>query len=119
MTTAAPHQPDKGDQGPGAAYNASAKFYTVYRGDVAAPPVLGISHLGYDRRHTSAADLNSFFPLASLKQAQAEGRIGALAPHFQGAPTNRSQRATLEQDGPDILAGLRADGAEAAVIVAT
>ena len=29
VTTAAPYQPDKGDQGPGAAYNGSAKFYQV------------------------------------------------------------------------------------------
>src|SRR5437867_1130987 len=36
ITTAAPYQPDKGDQGPGAAYNAAAKFYRVYSGDSAA-----------------------------------------------------------------------------------
>src|SRR5260370_40251841 len=35
ITTAALYQPDKGDQGPGAAYNAAAKFYTVYAGDSA------------------------------------------------------------------------------------
>ena len=35
VTTAAPYQPDKGDQGPGAPYNAAAKFYTVYSGDTA------------------------------------------------------------------------------------
>src|SRR6266851_5928938 len=29
LTTAAPYQRDKGDQGPGAAYNGGAKFYTV------------------------------------------------------------------------------------------
>jgi hypothetical protein len=33
ITTAAPYQPDKGDQGPGAAYNGGAKFYQVYSGD--------------------------------------------------------------------------------------
>src|SRR6185503_20862465 len=33
ITTAAPYQPDKGDQGPGALYNASAKFYTGYVGE--------------------------------------------------------------------------------------
>src|SRR5262249_26371730 len=36
VTTAAPHQADKGDQGPGAAYNASAKFYQVYSGAAAS-----------------------------------------------------------------------------------
>ncbi|NDG42025.1 MAG: glycine reductase, partial [Betaproteobacteria bacterium] len=35
ITTAAPFQPDKGNQGPGAAYNARAKFYAVYSGDTA------------------------------------------------------------------------------------
>src|SRR4051794_1845205 len=30
ITTAAPFQPDKGEQGPGAPYNAAAKFYAVY-----------------------------------------------------------------------------------------
>ena len=33
VTTAAPYQPDRGDQGPGAPYNAAAKFFTVYSGD--------------------------------------------------------------------------------------
>jgi hypothetical protein len=35
VTTAAPYQPDKGDQGPGASYNAAAKFYKVYSLDSA------------------------------------------------------------------------------------
>ena len=30
ITTAVPYQPGKGDQGPGAPYNAAAKFYSVY-----------------------------------------------------------------------------------------
>src|SRR3954468_13095444 len=33
ITTAAPFDPGKGDQGPGALYNGGAKFYTVYDGD--------------------------------------------------------------------------------------
>src|ERR1017187_10856950 len=33
ITTAAPYQPGKGDQGPGAAYNGGAKFYQVYSGN--------------------------------------------------------------------------------------
>src|ERR1700747_2314551 len=35
ITTAAPYQPGKGDQGPGALYNAAAKFYRVYSEDTA------------------------------------------------------------------------------------
>src|ERR1043166_4607878 len=33
VTTAAQYDPAKGDQGPGAAYNGSAKFYQVYRSE--------------------------------------------------------------------------------------
>jgi hypothetical protein len=50
--------------------------------------------------------------------AEAEGRIGKLSERFIGTPTNRSQITTVEQDCPDVLAALRADGVEAAVIVA-
>lgn len=118
VVTSARYQPDKGDQGPGAAYNASAKFYRVYSDPVEDEPDVRISHLGYDRKYTTAADRNSYFPLAQLKIAAQEGRIGALAPRFHGTPTNRSQQTTLDQDCPEILARLREDGAEAAIIVA-
>ena len=40
-----------------------------------------------------------------------------MAPRFYGAPTTRSQRTTLEQDAPDILAAMRADAVDAAVLV--
>ena len=45
ITTAAPYQPGKGDQGPGAPYNAAAKFYSVYSGDSRIEHDLRISHL--------------------------------------------------------------------------
>ena len=118
VVTSAPYQPDKGDQGPGAAYNAAAKFYRVFSDSVENEADVRISHLGYDRKHTTAADPNSYFPLAQLKIAAQEGRIGELAPHFHGTPTNRSQQTTLEQDCPEVLRRLREDGAEAAVLVA-
>jgi glycine/betaine/sarcosine/D-proline reductase family selenoprotein B len=118
VTTAAPYQPDKGDQGPGAAYNAAAKFYTVYSGDTARDHDLRISHIGYDRVHTTAADSNSWFPLPLLREAAKSGRIGELAARFHGAPTNRSQRVTLEQDCPELLARLREDKVDAAILVA-
>ncbi len=118
VTTAAPIRPDKGDQGPGAPYNGGAKFYRVYSDDTAGEPELGISHLGYDRLHTTAADPRAYFPLHALRRAAADGRIGELAPRFHGIPTNRSQRVTLEQDGPELLDRLRADGVDAAILVA-
>src|SRR2546426_9120137 len=54
ITTAAPFQPEAGDQGPGAPYNAGAKFYKVYSDSTDSVPDLRISHVGYDRLHTSA-----------------------------------------------------------------
>jgi len=118
ITTAAPFQPDKGDQGPGAPYNAAAKFYRVYAMSIEGEPDVRISHIGIDRKHTTAEDINSWLPLKQLKRLAAEGRIGAVAPRFIGAPTNRSQKTTIEQDCVDILARVREDGSDAAVIVA-
>jgi D-proline reductase (dithiol) PrdB len=118
VTTAAPYQPDKGDQGPGAAYNAAAKFYTVYSGDTATDHDLRISHIGYDRIHTAAEDSNSWFPLPALRRLAAAGLIGELAARFHGAPTNRSHRVTLDQDCPELLSRLREDKVDAAILVA-
>ncbi len=117
ITTAAPYQPSKGDQGPGAAYNGSAKFYQVYSGDTAHDHDLRISHIGYDRVHTSAEDSGTWFPLPALRRAAAAGRIGAVAPRFHGAPTNRSHRVTIETDAPEILRRVRDDGVDAAILV--
>ena len=119
ITTAAPYQPDKGNQEPGAPYNAAAKFYTVYSGDAAGDPDLRISHIAIDRQHTTAEDIGTYFPLRALRDAAAAGRIGAVAPRFHGAPTNRSQRVTMEQDAPELLRRCREDGVDAAVLVPT
>jgi hypothetical protein len=119
ITTAAPFQPDKGDQGPGARYNAAAKFYKVFSEPSDAVPDLRISHVGYDRKHTRAEDPNTWLPLAQLQHAVKAGRIGALAPRLHGAPTNRSQKVTIETDAPEILARCREDGADVAVLVPT
>jgi hypothetical protein len=118
ITTAAEYQPDKGDQGPYAPYNNDAKFKDVYTRPIEPPPDLRISHIGYDRNNTIPADINAYFPLAQLKTAAAEGRVGAVAPRFYAAPTLRSQRHTNEIDAPEILRLCREDGVEAAVLVA-
>lgn len=117
ITTAAPYQPDRGDQGPGAPYNARAKFYAVYSGDSTQDHDLRIAHVAIDRQHTTAEDPATWFPLAALRRAAAAGRIGAVAPRFHGAPTNRSHRTTLDVDGPEIVARCKADAADAAILV--
>ena len=66
VTTAAPFDPAKGDQGPGAKYNGGAKFYTVYDGDTSKSHDVRISHIAYDRLHTTADDSGTWFPLPQL-----------------------------------------------------
>src|SRR5262245_48939372 len=116
ITTAAPYQPDKGDQGPGAPYNAAAKFYSVYSGDASTEHDLRISHVAIDRRHTTAEDIGTYFPLRELRAFAVAGRIGSVAPRFHGAPTNRSHRATLGVDCPEIVARCEADDVDAAIL---
>ena len=117
LTTAAPFQPDKGDQGSSAPYNAAAKFYAVYSGETAQDHDLRVSHVAVDRAHLSD-DTNCWFPLPALRRAVEAGRIGGLTPRFHGVPTNRSQRHTLEIDAPEALLRCRADGADIALLVA-
>ena len=117
VTTAAPFDPAKGDQGPGAPYNGAAKFYTVYSLSTERDPDLRISHIAYDRQHTSAGDQRSYNPLEALWAAASQGRIGRPAPRLHGAPTNRSHRATIETDAPELLRRCREDGVDAVVLV--
>jgi glycine/betaine/sarcosine/D-proline reductase family selenoprotein B len=117
VTTAARFDPTKGDQGPGAAYNGGAKFFQVYDGDTSKDHDLRISHIAYDRKHTTATDSGTWFPLPQLRRLAAEGRIGEVAPRFFGAPTNRSHRVTVETDAPEILARCKADGVDAVILV--
>ena len=120
VTTAAPFRPELGDQGPGAAYNGAAKFFEVYSApaDPDAAPDVRISHVSYDRTHTSAKDPGTWFPLDRLREAASAGRIGRIAPRIHGLPTNRSQRTTLDQDCPSLLRRVHEDEADAAVLVA-
>ena len=117
ITTAAPYQPGNGDQGPGAPYNAKAKFYTVYSGDTAHDHDMRISHIAIDRKHTTAEDPGSYFPLKALRRCAVAGRIGSVAPRFHGLATNRSHRVTLGVDCPEIVARCKADAVDAAILV--
>ena len=79
---------------------------------------LRISHVAIDRKHTTAEDPGTWFPLPELRRAAERGRIGAVAPRFHGLPTNRSHRVTLEVDCPEVVARCKADGVDAAILVA-
>ena len=117
ITTAAPFQPDKGDQGPGASYNSAAKFFTVYSGNTTIDHDLRISHVAIDRAHTSAEDSGTYFPLAELRRLAAGGRIGSAAPRFHGLPTNRSHRVTIEIDCSEIVCRCKDDQVDAALLL--
>ena len=117
VSTAAPYQPDKGDQGPGAAYNAAAKFFSVYRLPIHPKPDLRISHIAIDRDHTTAEDDGSYLPLAALENACRQGRIGSLATHVYGLPTNRSQKRTTNVDCQHLLEIVHEDKVDIVVLV--
>ncbi|MCH9674922.1 MAG: hypothetical protein K0U93_26005 [Gammaproteobacteria bacterium] len=117
FSTAAPFRDELGDQGPGAAYNSAAKFYKVYAGSLEPAPDVRISHLGYDRIHTTAADSNTYFPRDRLLEVEASGRVGEVSKRFYGLPTNRSQKVTVEQDCVDMLRLAREDNIDVAVLV--
>ncbi|MEO8653326.1 MAG: reductase [Ramlibacter sp.] len=117
ITTAAPHKPGQGAQDAGTAYNAAAKFYSVYSGDTGIDHDLRIDHVAVDFKHTSMRDSGAWFPLPALRNAVAQHRVGALAPRFHGVPTHRSQRQTIEVYCPEVLARCRADGVDVALLV--
>lgn len=117
ITTAAPFQPDKGDQGPGAPHNGLAKFFSVYSAPTDTDPDLRISHIAYDRDHTSAADQGTYFPLRAFRALVKSGELGSVGPRFHGLPTNRSHKTTLDVDCPEIVRRCQEDGSDAAVLV--
>ena len=118
ITTAAPVANGKGDQRLGAPINPAAMLGGIYSAPCADPPTLGISHLHYDRAHTDGADQGALTPLAALAEEAAAGRIGSLAPRFHGLPIRYSHRLHLVQDGPELLARLREDGTDLALLPA-
>ena len=119
ITTAAPFRPELPDQGPGAKYNAGAKFYEVYTKPIEPAPDLRISHIGYDRKHCEAKDPRTWLPIEALKEAQEERIVGSIANELIGVPTNRSQRITSEQDAPEALEHVYRQNCDVALLVPT
>lgn len=117
ITTAVPYDPSKGEQGPGAAYNAHAKFYEPYALTTTSHPDLRIAHVGIDRKHANLAEMECWFPIEAAKRAVSAHRLAQLSDRFYGLPTNRSQRHTLEQDAPQLLEMCRIDGVDIAVLI--
>lgn len=90
----------------------------VWSGDATVTPDrLFTDDLAWDKESTHTNDVESFVPLGSLRAFVAEGRIGSLAKRFHGVPTDYSQRRTLEEDAPQILARCREDAVDIALLV--
>lgn len=82
------------------------------------PPVrLWGNDLAWDKTVTHMDDLGSYFPLAALREAVANGRLGSLTERFYCVPTDYSQRNTTAKDAPQILDWLREDGADVALLI--
>ncbi len=72
----------------------------------------------YDRYATTLEDVGAYLPIAHLEQCVAEGRIAGVAPRFQVVQSQYSQRRTQSVDAPQILAQLREDRVDVAVLTA-
>ena len=118
VTTAAPYQPGKGDQGPGAPYNAAAKFYAVYSGDTAQDHDLRISHIAIDRKHTTAEDPGTYFPLPELRRAAERGRIGQSRRASTACPPTAATAPRWRSTAPSFSPAARPTRVDAALLVA-
>jgi D-proline reductase (dithiol) PrdB len=89
----------------------------LWSGPVSPPPeTLNTAYLSWDKESTHTQDRGSYLPIEVVSELVAEGVIGGLAARFHGVPTDYSQRKTTEQDAPQVLARLRDDGADAALL---
>ncbi|MSP96346.1 MAG: hypothetical protein EXR29_03785 [Betaproteobacteria bacterium] len=90
----------------------------VWSGEVDPLPALNTDDLAWDRESTHTEDRESFLPIATAGRLARDAVIGGLAARFHGAPTGYSQKKTIEEDAPEILARLREDGADAVLLSA-
>jgi D-proline reductase (dithiol) PrdB len=89
----------------------------VWSGAVSPPPpTLFTANVAWDKESTHTEDRASYLPIEAAAELAAEGLFAGLAPRFHGVPTEYSQRKTLEEDAPQVLARLRDDGADAAIL---
>jgi D-proline reductase (dithiol) PrdB len=88
----------------------------VWSGPVSPPPALHTASVAWDKESTHTDDRETFLPIEAASALAAAGLFGSLARRFHGVPTNYSQRTTVEQDAPQVLARLRDDGADAAIL---
>ena len=89
----------------------------VWSGVVSPPPEkLFTDNVAWDKESTHTNDLGSFLPIEAAFELIAEGLFTGLTPRFHGVPTEYSQQKTKTKDAPEILARVRLDGTDAAIL---
>jgi hypothetical protein len=89
----------------------------VWSGAVSPPPSkLFTDNVAWDKESTHTDDRESFLPIEAASGWARGGIFKSLTARFHGVPTEYSQRKTRERDAPEILARLRQDGADAAIL---
>jgi D-proline reductase (dithiol) PrdB len=89
----------------------------VWSGAISPPPEkLFTDNVAWDKESTHTDDRESFLPIEAASKWAREGIFKGLTARFHGVPTEYSQRKTRERDAPEILARLRQDGADAAIL---
>lgn len=81
------------------------------------PERLFTDDLAWDKLATHTDDVESFLPIRTLRTFAEQGRVGSLAAHFHGVPTDYSQRRTVETDAPEILRRCHEDEVDVALLV--
>jgi D-proline reductase (dithiol) PrdB len=89
----------------------------VWSGAISPPPErLFTDNVAWDKESTHTNDRASFLPIEAASELAAEGAFAGLTARFHGVPTEYSQRKTQTEDAPEILARVRQDEAEAAIL---
>lgn len=81
------------------------------------PSSMYTDELSWHKTMTHTKDVASFLPLQQLQQCKEQHLIADLAARFHSIPTEYSQRNTIENDAPEILARCQQDGADVAILV--
>src|SRR5581483_3634022 len=90
----------------------------VWSGRVSSPPpTLFTDNVAWDKESTHTNDRASFLPIEAASELAREGIFKGLTARFHGVPTEYSQRKTRTEDAPEILARVRQDGADAAMLM--
>ena len=97
---------------------AGAELNGVYAASTDPPPVaMYTDHRSWDKKETHTRDVDSFLPIRRVSEFAARGRVRSLSTRFYGAPTQFSQRLTIEEHAPAILELCRADLVDIVLLV--